>query len=106
MLPAGIKLGLDETAPTCSASVGVSASETEKRIGKLEPPEKIVVLRTPESAGGEFVVGVESTVSSQLSLAVCDPSLTVMLIVAVPVWSATGVTLTVRLVPLPPNAIF
>src|SRR5688572_24954740 len=106
MLPAGIKLGLDDTVDTCSASAGVSGSETEKRMGRLEPLEKIVVLRTVESAGGVFVVGVELTVSTKLSMAVSDPSLTVILIVAVPVWSVAGVTLTVRLLPLPPNTIF
>src|SRR6188474_2895147 len=70
----GIRAGLDDTAHTCSASVGVSASETEKRMGKLKPSEKIVVLRTLESSGGVFVVAVERTVSTQLSLAIRDPS--------------------------------
>src|SRR5688572_10350279 len=106
MLPSGIRMGLDETAETCSASGAVSVSETEKRSGRLVPPEKIVVLRTAEMDGGVFVVAVEFTVRSQLSVAVRAPSLTVMLIVAVPVWLLAGVTFTVRLLPLPPKMIF
>ena len=106
MLFSGTSAGLDEIAHTCSASVGVSASETEKRIGKLEPLEKMVVLLTLDNTGGVFVVEVERTVSTQLSLAVRAPSLTVMLIVAVPVWFVAGVTFTVRLLPLPPKTTF
>ena len=43
------------------------------------------------------------TVSTNVSLAVSSPSLTVTVIVAVPDWLAAGVTVTVRFAPLPPN---
>ena len=35
-----------------------------------------------------------------------DPSLTVTVMLAVPFWLAAGVTVTVRLAPLPPNTMF
>jgi hypothetical protein len=46
------------------------------------------------------------TVSTNASLAVSTPSLTVAVIVAEPVWLAAGLTVTVRLLPLPPNTMF
>ncbi len=55
------------------------------------------------------IVGVSFTaltVSTKGSLAVSAPSLTVTVIVAVPLWFAAGVTVTVRLAPLPPNTMF
>ncbi len=45
------------------------------------------------------------TVTTKLSLALKAPSLTVTVIVLVPVCPAAGVTLTVRLAPLPPKTI-
>ena len=46
------------------------------------------------------------TVSAKRLLPVNAPSLTVTVIVAVPFWFAAGITVTVRLAPLPPNAMF
>src|SRR3989442_14584593 len=46
------------------------------------------------------------TVSVNGSLAVRLPSLTVTVITALPVWPAAGVTVTVRLAPLPPKTMF
>ena len=49
----------------------------------------------------------EVTVSRNVSLAEpLSPSVTVTVIVAVPDWFATGVTVTVRFAPLPPNTMF
>ena len=45
----------------------------------------------------------ELTVSTKGSLAVSEPSLTVTVIVAVPDCPTAGVTVTVRLAPLPPK---
>src|SRR2546429_9896712 len=45
------------------------------------------------------------TVSTNVPLALFSPSLTVTVIVAVPVCPAAGVTVTVRLDPLPPKTI-
>src|SRR5690349_19658662 len=43
------------------------------------------------------------TVSTNESLALFVPSLTLTVIVAMPVWLLAGVTVTVRLLPLPPK---
>src|ERR1043166_6655942 len=45
------------------------------------------------------------TVSTKLALVLLCPSLTLTAIVAVPVWFVAGVTVTVRLLPLPPKTI-
>src|SRR3989442_11758810 len=45
------------------------------------------------------------TVNTKLSLAVRLPSLTVTVIVAVPVWLRAGLTVTVRLAPEPPKTM-
>src|SRR6266550_794755 len=45
------------------------------------------------------------TVRRKLSLARNCPSLTLTVIVALPVWPVAGVTVTVRVVPLPPNTM-
>ena len=46
------------------------------------------------------------TVTRKLVLVLLGPSFTVTVIVAVPVWPVAGVTVTVRVVPYPPNTIF
>src|SRR2546426_1364352 len=56
----------------------------------------------PVIVGGVFTV---LTVSTKVSLAPFTPSLTPTVIVAVPVCPAAGVTVTVRLDPLPPNTM-
>ena len=56
-----------------------------------------------EMVGAVFVA---VTVNTNVSLAVEVPSPTVTVIVVEPVWPLAGVTVTVRLVPLPPNEIF
>ena len=48
----------------------------------------------------------ELTVTSKVVVTGVVPSLTVILIVEVPFWLAAGVTVTVRLAPLPPNTMF
>ena len=47
----------------------------------------------------------EFTVSTKLSLLLREPSLTVTVMVAVPNWFGAGVTVTVRLEPLPPKTM-
>src|SRR2546425_2453270 len=56
----------------------------------------------PVIVGGVFTALI---VSTNVSLALFTPSLTVTVIVAVPVCPAAGVTVTVRLDPLPPNTM-
>src|SRR2546423_9369813 len=48
----------------------------------------------------------ELTVSTNVSLPLKAPSLTITVTVALPVWLAAGVTVTVRLLPLPPKTMF
>src|SRR4051812_46944559 len=50
-------------------------------------------------------VGIEVTVRRKLVLAVYWPSLTFRVMLAEPDWPAAGVTVTVRLAPLPPSAM-
>src|SRR2546425_12725344 len=52
------------------------------------------------------VYGDAFAVNTKLSLAVRLPSLTVTVIVAVPLWFRAGVTVTVRLAPEPPRTMF
>ena len=47
----------------------------------------------------------EFTVSTNVSVPVSEPSLTVTVMVAAPFWFASGVTVTVRFAPLPPNTM-
>src|SRR5580765_4971739 len=56
-----------------------------------------------EIVGAVFTVAL--TVSTKLLLAVRLPSLTVTVMVAVPVWLRAGVTATVRLAPEPPKTM-
>jgi len=57
-----------------------------------------------EIVGGVF--GAACTVTANELLDVSEPSLTVIVICAVPVFPAAGVTVTVRLAPLPPSTMF
>src|SRR2546425_914054 len=57
-----------------------------------------------EIVGAVFAVAL--TVNTKLSLAVRLPSLTVTVIVAVPLWLRAGVTVTVLLAPEPPRTMF
>src|ERR1051325_1434915 len=67
-----------------------------------ELPVKTGAAAKAAVAGG----GGAFTDNTNVSAAVLTPSLTVTLIVAVPVWLAAGVTVTVRLPPLPPKTMF
>ena len=57
-------------------------------------------------SGGVGVGEPGFTVTKKLVLVLLGPSFTVTVIVAAPVCPAAGVTVTVRLAPLPPNTIF
>jgi hypothetical protein len=50
--------------------------------------------------------GIAFTINPKLIGVLAVPSLTVTVIVAVPVWFAAGVTVTVRFAPLPPKTMF
>src|SRR5262249_40881940 len=82
---------------------GVSASPTVKLIGPAAVPDVVVWSVMFEIVGGVLAA---PTVRRKPVLALREPSLTVTVTVAVPVWPAAGVSVTVRLAPLPPKAMF
>jgi hypothetical protein len=51
------------------------------------------------------IVGAEFTVITKVSLVLSEPSLTVTVMVAVPLWPLAGVNVTVRFAPLPPKTM-
>ena len=102
MFAAGTKAGLDELATILTAPGEVSRSSTVKPIGPSGASSSIVLSEMLEIVGRSLT---ELTVSRNVSLAVAAPSPTVIVIVAVPNLSATGVTVTVRLAPLPAKTI-
>src|SRR5689334_18070422 len=73
-----------------------------KGIAGVELLTRIVMLVRSEITGGSFT-GV--TVSTKFVLRDSAPSLTVIVMVALPLWFVAGVTVTVRLLPLPPKTM-
>ena len=102
MLLSGTSAGLEEVPLTTRLDASVSASPTVKLIGPLEVSWLIVLSGIFEIVGASFT-GV--TVNTNVSLLLRAPSLTVTLMVALPDWFAAGITVTVRLEPLPPKTI-
>lgn len=100
IFPAGTRLRLEEVAETVRNPVEVSASPTVKAIAP------VLVLPTMDRFAMSPIVGaVFSVVTVKVNavLAESAPSLTVAVIVAVPLWPAAGVTVRVREAPLPPR---
>ena len=94
---------LDELPASVRFAAGVCVSPIVKAIGGVTP-----FSFNPWSAIGEMT-GKEwtaLTVNKKLALLAAAPSLTVMVIVALPNWFAAGVTVTVRMAPLPPKTMF
>src|SRR4051812_39861842 len=100
MFAFGTSVGLEEVALSVRPPTAVSGSEMV--IWNGPDGVSINVLRSAivPILGGRF-----PTVSTNESLASLKPSLTVTVMVAVPPRAATGVTVTVRLAPEPPNTI-
>ena len=98
----GTRLVLDELPVRIRLPTDVSASLTVMLNGPTARPMSVVLLGIAAMVGDAFP---DMTVSTKVSLAESTPSLTVMVIVAVPAWLVFGVTVTVRLVPLPPKTI-
>src|SRR6266571_4966942 len=103
MLAAGTKVGLEEAPETIRLPATVCASPTVKAIGAVAVFWLVDRSAMLEIVGAVFAVAL--TVSTKLSLAVRLPSLTVTVMVAVPVWLRAGVTVTVRLAPEPPKTM-
>src|SRR4051794_33784114 len=102
MLATGTSVGLDEPRERLRFAAGVSPSPIVKLSAPVELSSSMLWSDRLERVGGVFTW---LTVSTKVSLALFTPSLTVMVIVAVPVWPEAGVTVTLRLAPLPPNTM-
>src|SRR5262249_18660897 len=77
---------------------------------KLAKPVTVCAPASKPTLGGSEAVKVGAwltklTVTSKVSLVERWPSLTVSVIVSVPVWKGAGVTITVRSAPLPPSTM-
>src|SRR5436190_4166089 len=104
ILPVGTRTGFEEPLLKLRPPAAVSRSPTVKFKGPVLVSSLIAWSAMVEMVGG--VLPGAFTVSTKVSLALAEPSVTVTVIVAVPVWPLPGVTVTVRLGPLPPNTIF
>jgi len=96
-------LSFEEVPVTVRLPTAVSASFT---VNSISPELR---LTTVDRSASALIVGAVFggiTVSTKLLLAVNCPSLTVTVMVAVPVWSLTGDILNQRFAPEPPNDIF
>jgi len=102
MLALGISAVLEELPLSVREASAVSTSAMVTLIG---PRTVFVVVAWSAMAlmdGGSFTA---FTVREKLLAEVREPSLTVSVMVLVPFWSAAGVSVTVRLAPLPPTTI-
>jgi hypothetical protein len=93
---------LSELPLTVRLPAAVSASPTVKPTGPTATPAVVTWFAIPVIVGASFTA---FTVRPKLVGVLRPPSLTVIVIVAVPLWFAAGVTLTDRFAPLPPNAM-
>src|SRR5438552_764626 len=102
MLLFGTRAGLEEVALKLRLPAAVSKSPTVKARAAVEVSSLIVWLAMVEMVGGSLT-GL--TVRTKLLLRTFTPSLTLTVINVVPTWLVAGVTVTARLVPLPPKTM-
>jgi hypothetical protein len=105
MFAVGTSVLDDEVAERLRLVGVVSASPIVNGIAAVAWPDIAVWGAIAEIVGAVFGAGAW-TVKVNALFAVFVPSLTVTVIVAVPDLPAAGVTVTVRLAPLPPNTMF
>lgn len=98
----GTKVKLDDVAVTANKLTAVSASPIVNAIALVGVLSGVDCGPMALMVGGLFPI----TVNTKLLDAVLTPSLTVIVIVVVPVSPAVGVIVTFRLPPLPPNSMF
>src|SRR5438876_8844851 len=103
MLAAVTRAGLEEAPETIRLPTAVCESPTVVAIGAVAVFCVVVWSAMLEIVGAVFAGAF--TVSTKLSLALRLPSLTVTVMVAVPVWLRAGVTVTVRWAPEPPKTM-
>src|SRR5438309_10872897 len=94
MLAPGIKVGLEEATETIRLPAAVCASPTVKAIGPVAVFWLMDRSAMLEMVGTVFVVAM--TVRIKLSVAVWLPSLSVTVMVDVPVWVCARLTVLVR----------
>src|SRR6266850_3343535 len=102
MLFVGTSVGLEEPLLKIKLAAAVSASPIVKLRGPVEVSSSMARSARVEMVGEVFTV---LTVKTNVSLAEFAPSLTVMVMVDVPVCPEAGVIVTVRLAPLPPKTM-
>src|SRR2546426_967107 len=102
MLLVGTSVRFDEFFLNVRLPTGVSTSPTVKLNGPVELFTLIVWFAMLDIVGASFTA---LTVTTKLVLALYCPSPTVTVIVAVPLWLAAGLTVTVRLAPDPPKTM-
>jgi len=93
---------MEEAPVTVRLLTGVSTSPTVKLSGPVELFTLIVWFAMLDIVGGSFTA---LTVTTKFVLALYCPSLTLTVIVTTPFWLAAGLTVTVRLDPLPPKTM-
>src|SRR5712672_736444 len=106
MLLIGTTPGFEDAAARPRIAAGVSASPITKGTVAVAVSSLVVWLGIAEITGGVLgggVVGV--TVNWKVVLRVIEPSLTEIVILAEPLRPAAGVSMAVRLAPLPPKAM-
>ena len=104
MFAFGTNVVEDELAESVKLDAAVSASPIVTAITAVAWFIVTVWSAIPEIVGGVFGAG-GLTVTVKLEFALFVPSLTEIVICALPAWFAAGVTFTVRLAPLPPKTI-
>src|SRR4051794_18755660 len=100
MFALGTRVGFDEVALNLKLPTGVSGSAIVTENGPAGISIKVLRSAIGAIDGGRF-----PTVSTNESLALLCPSPTMMVMAEVPTWAVAGVIVTVRLAPLPANAI-
>src|SRR5438477_6488323 len=103
MLATGTRGGLEEAHETIRLPTAVCESPTVMAMGAVAVFWLVDRSAMLEIVGAVFAAAL--TVSTKLSLALRLPSLTLTVMVAVPVWLRAGVTVTVRLAPEPPKTM-
>ena len=104
MFPTGTRFVLEELRLRPKLPAAVSTSPTVKAIASMVVSSLMVWLAILPIVGGSLT-GVTTRVNVLLAVAP-SPSVTITVIVLVPYWLRAGVTVTVRLPPLPPKTMF
>ena len=103
IFPFGTRVVFEEVAVTVRDVSGVSTSPTVKGISPVAMSSFVDLSVILLMVGRSFKA---TTVKTKVSLAVLVPSLTVTVMVLMPLWLEAGVMLIVRFAPVPARAMF